>query len=226
MTKRYFITGTDTDIGKTIAACALLQAAARAGHRAAGYKPVAAGCHLTLDGPRNSDALALLANSNITLCYSQVNPLAFIEPTSPHIACHEEGRNIDFSELSNGLRVIEMQSNWIVVEGAGGWFTPLGDELLYSDWVSAERLPVILVIGIKLGCINHALLTALAVRQLGLQLVGWIANYPQPTTHRPQDYLVALRNRLDMPLIGEIPWLSDIDRVSLANYIDLAKIIR
>ncbi|PLK58412.1 dethiobiotin synthase [Candidatus Palibaumannia cicadellinicola] len=226
MIKRYFITGTDTDIGKTIAACALLQAAARAGHQAAGYKPVATGCYLTSDGLRNSDALTLLANSNVTLFYSQVNPLAFSEPTSPHIACHEEGRNIDNYQLSAGLRVIEKQSNWIVVEGAGGWFTPLGDELLYSDWVSAERLPVILVIGIKLGCINHALLTALAVRQLGLQLVGWIANHPQPATHRPYDYLVALRNRLDVPLIGEIPWLSDCTKAWLADYIDLAKLSR
>ncbi|ABF13909.1 dethiobiotin synthase [Candidatus Palibaumannia cicadellinicola] len=224
MTKRYFITGTDTNVGKTLAACALLQAAISIGYHAAGYKPVATGYQLTLDGPRNNDALALLSNSNVILSYSQVNPLVFSEPTSPHIACRAEGRNIELSELSAGLKVIEQKSDWIVVEGAGGWFTPLGEGILYSDWVNYEKLPVILVIGMKLGCINHALLTALAIRQFGLQLVGWIANHIQPTTTWSQHYLAELRNRLDAPLIGDIPWLSNIPVALLAKYINLAEL--
>ncbi|MEN3258894.1 dethiobiotin synthase [Sodalis endosymbiont of Spalangia cameroni] len=222
MTKRYFITGTDTDIGKTLAACALLQAAARAGYRAAGYKPVASGCEPTPAGPRNGDALALMANGNVALAYHQVNPLAFIEPTSPHLASRDEGRPIAAAELSAGLRALETAADWLVIEGAGGWFTPLGETLSYADWVAAEGLPVILVVGMKLGCINHALLTALAVRQAGLRLVGWIANHPAPTSHRPQDYLTALQERLEAPLLGEIPWLSAAGTAALADYLDLS----
>ncbi|WP_406703102.1 dethiobiotin synthase [Sodalis sp.] len=222
MTKRFFITGTDTDIGKTLAACAILQAADRAGYCAAGYKPVASGCELTPAGPRNGDALALMANGNVALAYHQVNPLAFIESTSPHIASRDEGRPIAATELSAGLRVLETAADWLVIEGAGGWFTPLGETLSYADWVAAEGLPVILVVGLKLGCINHALLTALAVRQAGLRLAGWIANHPAPTTHRLQDYLTALQERLAAPLLGEIPWLKAAGTTTLANYLDLS----
>lgn len=222
VTKRFFVTGTDTDIGKTLAACALLQSAARAGYRTAGYKPVASGCELTLEGPRNCDALALMANGTVTLDYHQVNPLAFIAPTSPHIASRDEGRRIDTAALSAGLRTVAAAADWLVVEGAGGWFTPLGETLTYADWVAAERLPVIMVVGMKLGCINHALLTALAVRQAGLPLAGWIANHPTPVTHRPQDYLAALQQWLDAPLLGEIPWLDAAENAPLADYLDLS----
>ncbi|MGP4123774.1 MAG: dethiobiotin synthase [Sodalis sp. (in: enterobacteria)] len=222
MTKRFFITGTDTDIGKTFAACALLQTAAHAGYRAAGYKPVASGCELTAAGPRNRDALALIANSNVALTYHQVNPLAFIEPTSPHIASRDEGRPIAVAELSAGLRALEAAANWLFIEGAGGWLTPLGKTLSYADWVVAEGLPVILVVGMRLGCINHALLTALAVRQAGLRLVGWIANHPAPPTHQLRDHLSALQERLNAPLLGEIPWLGAAENALLAHYLDLS----
>lgn len=221
MIKRYFITGTDTNIGKTIAACALLQTIVRTGCRAIGYKPVASGCHYTDEGLRHNDALALMANSNVLLPYHQINPLTFLEPTSPHLASFNEGRSIDASVLSVGLRVLEGQAEWLVIEGAGGWFTPLGHELLYSDWVAAEQLPVILVVGIKLGCINHALLTALAVQQAGLLLVGWIINHHLPIKNLSNDYLVVLQDRLDAPLLGEIPWLQDNYKAKLDNYLNL-----
>ncbi|EIS46513.1 dethiobiotin synthase, partial [Yersinia pestis PY-60] len=128
MTKRWFITGTDTDVGKTVASCALLQAATAQGYRTAGYKPVASGSQMTADGLRNSDALALQANSSQRLGYSQVNPFTFLEATSPHIASESEGRAIPLTALSQGLRQLEPSADWILIEGAGGWFTPLSPQ--------------------------------------------------------------------------------------------------
>lgn len=207
--KRWFITGTDTEVGKTVASGALLQAASAAGLTTAGYKPVASGCEVTAEGIRNSDALALQRYSSLALRYEQVNPLAFIEPTSPHIVSAEEGRPIEFAQLSAGLRQLEQQAEWVLVEGAGGWFTPLSATQTYADWVIAEQLPVILVVGIKLGCINHAMLTAAAVRASGLSLAGWIANDIQPPGKRHHEYLATLRQRIDAPCLGEIPYLTD-----------------
>lgn len=174
MTKRFFVTGTDTEVGKTIASSALLQAANLLGFHTAGYKPVASGSELTGDGLRNEDALALQRHSRVALRYDQVNPYTFAEPTSPHIISADEGRPIAAARLSSGLRELEGLADWVLVEGAGGWFTPLSDSLTFADWAQAEQLPVILVVGVKLGCINHAMLTAQAVRQAGLPLAGWI----------------------------------------------------
>ncbi|QDY41393.1 dethiobiotin synthase [Candidatus Pantoea soli] len=204
---RWFITGTDTEVGKTVASSALLQAAGAAGLRTAGYKPVASGCEMTPDGIRNSDALALQRYSSLELRYEQVNPLAFMEPTSPHIVSAEEGRPITFAALSAGLRALEQQAEWVLVEGAGGWFTPLSGTHTYADWVAEEQLPVILVVGLRLGCINHAMLTAEAVRARGLRLAGWIANTVQPPGKRHAEYMATLRQRIAAPLLGEIPYL-------------------
>ena len=204
---RWFITGTDTDVGKTVATCALLQAAKKAGFRTAGYKPVASGSERTANGVRNSDALALQLNSSIPLYYHQVNPLVFMEPTSPHIVSASENRPIHFSTLSAGLRELEQKADWIAVEGAGGWFTPLSASQTYADWVISEQLPVILVVGMKLGCINHALLTAAAIRASGLVLAGWIANNTAPTGKHHQAYLDTLHQCLHAPFLGEIPYL-------------------
>ncbi|MCE0488750.1 dethiobiotin synthase [Pantoea sp. Mb-10] len=206
---RWFITGTDTEVGKTVASGALLQAASDAGWRTAGYKPVASGCEMTPHGMRNADALALQRYSSVPLRYEQVNPLAFEEPTSPHIVSEEAGRPITFAALSAGLRTLEQQADWVLVEGAGGWFTPLSATQTYADWVKAEQLDVILVVGVKLGCINHAMLTALAIQASGLRLAGWIANGIQPPGTRHQAYLDTLRARLDAPMLGEIPHLPD-----------------
>lgn len=207
--KRWFITGTDTEVGKTVASSALLQAASAAGYRCAGYKPVASGCDVTPDGIRNSDALALQRYSSVALEYAQVNPMAFIEPTSPHIISAEEKRPIDFTTLSAGLRTLESRADWILVEGAGGWYTPLSETETYADWVEREQLPVILVVGVKLGCINHAMLTAEAIKARGLRLAGWIANDVLPPGKRHQEYLATLNQRLPAPCLGEIPWLTE-----------------
>jgi len=222
MTERYFVTGTDTEVGKTVASCALLQAANRAGFRTAGYKPVASGSEMTTDGLRNTDALALQRNSGVALNYEDVNPYTFAEPTSPHIVSEDEGRPIDAHALSAGLQALSHKADWVLVEGAGGWYTPLAADWTFADWVQAERLPVILVVGVKLGCINHALLTAQAIAQAGLPLVGWIANDVIPPGKRHAEYLATLTRLLPAPLLGEIPFLEHgPDAAEPGQYLDL-----
>ncbi|MEW7314140.1 dethiobiotin synthase [Buttiauxella gaviniae] len=223
MIKKWFVTGTDTEVGKTVASCALLQAATQAGYRTAGYKPVASGSEVTPQGLRNSDALALQRNSSVELSYPQVNPFTFQEPTSPHIVSALEQRPIAFSALSSGLEALYPLADWVQVEGAGGWFTPLSDNTTFADWVGLEQLPVILVVGVKLGCINHAMLTAQAVQSAGLRLAGWIANDVQPTGKRHSEYIATLRNVLKAPMLGEIPFYTDIDtQTSLGRHLDIS----
>lgn len=223
MTERFYVTGTDTEVGKTVASTALLQAARLLGRRAVGYKPVASGSEMTDEGLRNSDALALQRNSALPLRYEEVNPYTFAEPTSPHIVSADEQRPIEVGVLSAGLRALEAQADWVLVEGAGGWFTPLSPTLTLADWVRDEQLPVILVVGVKLGCINHAVLTAQAVQQAGLRLAGWIANDVVPPGRRHAEYLSTLQRMLPAPLLGEIPWLGEsVDDRPLGGYLDLS----
>ncbi|WP_024562535.1 dethiobiotin synthase [Siccibacter turicensis] len=223
MTKRYFVTGTDTEVGKTVASCALLQAAAQSGYRTAAYKPVASGSERTPEGVRNGDALALQRNSSLALRYEQVNPYVFEEPTSPHILSAEHNVPLDFAVMSRGLRDLEQAAEWVLVEGAGGWFTPLSASQTFADWVIHEQLPVILVVGVKLGCINHAMLTAQAVRAAGLTLAGWIANDIVPPGRRHAEYLATLRQQIDAPLLGKIPWLTGkAERQPTGGYLSLA----
>ncbi|HGM5493236.1 TPA: dethiobiotin synthase [Serratia fonticola] len=224
MIKRWFVTGTDTEVGKTVASSALLQAACAAGWTCAGYKPVASGSEMTREGLRNSDALALQRNSSVVLDYAEVNPYTFAEPTSPHIVSQAEGRPISLEQLSAGLRQLEQRADWLLVEGAGGWFTPLSEHDTFADWVQQEQLPVILVVGIKLGCINHALLTAQAIQQAGLTLAGWIANDVTPPGKRHPEYLATLNRLLPAPLLGEIPHLPQVEQQALGQYLDLARL--
>jgi len=220
----WFLTGTDTEVGKTVASSALLQAATRAGFTTAGYKPVASGSEMTSEGIRNGDALALQRNSSLSLRYEEVNPLVFLEPTSPHIVSADTGQQIAFAQLSAGLAALRAKAEWVLVEGAGGWYTPLSEQHTFADWVKQERLPVILVVGIKLGCINHALLTAEAVLNAGLPLAGWIANAIQPPGRRHQEYLATLRQRLPAPFLGEIPWLEEVENDRLGDWLRLPEV--
>lgn len=225
MSKRWFVTGTDTEVGKTVASCALLQAAKRAGYRTAGYKPVASGSDITPEGLRNSDALALQRHSALDLSYHEVNPYVFGEPTSPHLVSQSEGIAIERAVMSRGLAALEEKADWVQVEGAGGWFTPLSDSFTFADWVIDERLPVILVVGVRLGCINHAMLTAAAINAAGLTLAGWIANDVTPPGARHQDYLASLNMRIPAPLLGEIPWLDDPFAVDTGRYLDISPLV-
>nr|P36572.3 RecName: Full=ATP-dependent dethiobiotin synthetase BioD; AltName: Full=DTB synthetase; Short=DTBS; AltName: Full=Dethiobiotin synthase [Serratia marcescens]BAA04288.1 dethiobiotin synthetase(DTB synthetase) [Serratia marcescens] len=223
MSKRWFVTGTDTEVGKSVASSALLQAANRAGYPSAGYKPVASGSEMTAEGLRNGDALALQANSGVALDYDEVNPYVFAEPTSPHIVSADEGRPIDAARLSDGLRRLEQRADWVLVEGAGGWFTPLSAEYTFADWVRQEQLPVILVVGIKLGCINHAVLTAQAVQQAGLTLAGWIANdVGGAPGRRHQEYLATLRRMLPRRCWAKSRTCRRPERAPLGQYLDIS----
>lgn len=223
MTERYFVTGTDTEVGKTVASCALLQAAHLQGKRTAGYKPVASGSAITAQGLRNSDALALQRNSSVPLSYREVNPWTFAEPTSPHIVSAESDTPITMTGMSQGLRHLEQQADWVLTEGAGGWFTPLSETFTFADWAVKEQLPVILVVGVKLGCINHAMLTAQAIQQSGLRFAGWIANDVVPPGARHKEYLATLRRVLPAPFMGEIPWLADAPLATQnGHYLDLS----
>ena len=222
MTKTYFITGTDTEVGKTVASCALLQAARQQGLKTVGYKPVASGSELSEQGLRNGDALLLQENSNIEISYNEVNPIVFEAATSPHIISEKEDKPIEFSVMTKGLQRLQSQADWVLVEGAGGWYTPLSAENTFADWVVEQQLPVILVVGVKLGCINHALLTAQAIMANGLTLVGWIANEIEPAGIYQTQYLATLNQMINAPCIGLIPYQTQQPINKIDRYINFS----
>lgn len=205
MNRGWFVTGTDTGVGKTLVSRALLEALARAGHSAVGMKPVASGCHVTAAGLRSDDALELMQASGAAADYSDVNPYALVSACAPHIAAHEMGIEIKLEKILECSRRLQQKSPWVVVEGVGGWMVPLGEGLTTVDVARALRLPVILVVGLRLGCLNHALLTAEAIRQAQLPLAGWVANHIDPAmTHVPEN-IAALEKRIPAPLLARIP---------------------
>ncbi len=219
----YFVAGTDTEVGKTFCSAALLHVAAAAGKKSCGFKPVAS----EADGNgHNADVLALQQASAVKLAYGQHNLYTFAEATAPHLAARDEGCQIETAHLSAGLRRLQAEAGWVLVEGAGGWHTPLNDTVCFSEWVGSEGLPVILVVGMKLGCINHALLTAEAVRAAGLPLAGWVANCLSPVPHRLDDYVAELQQRLGAPLLGVVPYLPDGDVRQAMAYLSIESLGR
>ena len=222
MIDAFFIAGTDTDVGKTVASKALLQAFAQQGLNTIGYKPVAAGCADTPDGWQNSDALHLQQAATVNVDYAQVNPYALPLAASPHIAADYEGVSIQYSVLSEQLAQHKQNSDVVLVEGAGGWRVPISETENLSSWVQKENLPVILVVGIKLGCLSHAFLTAEAIRADGLNIVGWVANRVNPGTEHYAEIIRLLELRLGAPKLGEIPYVPSAKRKNLGQYIDIA----
>ncbi|MBD8624149.1 dethiobiotin synthase [Pseudomonas sp. CFBP 13727] len=218
----YFIAGTDTDIGKTTIAAGLLHAAMLRGLSTLGAKPVASGCDVTPKGLRNSDALALMAQSSISLEYAQVNPVAFEPAIAPHIAAREAGVALTVGSLLAPMRhVLAQQADFTLIEGAGGWRVPLSDQANLSDLAIALKLPVILVVGVRLGAISHALLSAEAIARDGLQLAGWVANIIEPKTSRLEDNLATLAERMPAPCLGRVPYLKDASAQSVAEHLHL-----
>ncbi|MCV2518505.1 MAG: dethiobiotin synthase [Candidatus Lightella neohaematopini] len=202
MTKIFFITGTDTDVGKTIVSCALLkQANNKYGYKTIGYKPIATNIH---HNKPNNDISLLSYYSSIKLKYNIINPFSFKECTSPNIASNIEEIKIDLDKISNNLAIITNLANFVIIEGAGGWLTPINDNLNYSDWVISKQLPVIMVVKIKLGCINHSLLTSLVIKTQKLNLIGWVANCISDIPFMIE-YIDVIKHRLSAPLIGIIP---------------------
>ena len=218
MFKRFFITGTDTAVGKTVVSRALLQALAASGKSVAGYKPVAKGSKETPDGLRNKDALVLQSVSSLVLPYEAVNPIALSEDESS--VAHS--CPINYGLLSDGLQRLSGQVEHEVVEGTGGWRSLMNDLRPLSEWVVQEQLPVLMVVGIQEGCINHALLTAQAIANDGLPLIGWVANRINPGLAHYAKIIEVLSKKLPAPLIGELPYLPRAEQRELSQYIDLS----
>lgn len=217
MLKHLFITGTDTSVGKTIVSRAILQALAAAGKSVAGYKPVAKGSKETAEGLRNKDALVLQSVASIDLPYSAVNPIALSEEESS--VAHSSA--VDYTLLSQGLAGLSSRVDHVVVEGTGGWRSLMNDLRPLSEWVVQERLPVVLVVGIQEGCINHALLTSQAIASDGLPLVGWVANRINPGLAHYAEIIDVLSAKLPCPMLGELPYLPRAEQRDLSHYIDL-----
>lgn len=206
MTVAVFIAGTDTGIGKTHAACALVHALRQAGYESCGMKPVASGCVTTPDGLRNDDALALQASgSDPQLDYSLINPVSLRDPLSPHLAAAHDGVRISLAPMRRAFDQLTREHQRVVVEGVGGWMVPLAPGLLASDIAREWQLPVILVVGMRLGCLNHALLSARAIVADGCRLLGWIGNVIDPAMEAREENLETLRELLPAPCLGVLP---------------------
>lgn len=205
----FFITGTDTDSGKTVITAGLLRLAARNGLRTLAMKPLASGCEQTPDGLRNADALALSGAMTETMPYESINPVALEPAIAPHVAAMEAGRRVTAERLAGFCRgAMTRPADLFLVEGAGGWRVPLNEHETWVDLVGALQMPVILVVGLRLGAINHALLSAEMIQHDRCQLVGWVANQcaPEPMA-REDETFNTLCERMPAPCIGRVPWL-------------------
>ncbi|MCX7033069.1 MAG: dethiobiotin synthase [Arenimonas sp.] len=209
----YFVTGTDTGVGKTYTSAALLHALRAGGASAVGMKPVASGCEMTAEGLRNEDALALQAASNPRPAYALVNPFALPEPTAPQIAAERAGVRVTLQPMLDAYRALQGLSDQVVVEGVGGWLAPMADDLEQADLVKALDLPVILVVGLRLGCLNHARLSARAIVADGCRLHGWIGSGVDVLEPR---YIELVARALPVPCLGVLPHAPGADPASLA----------
>ena len=218
-----FVTGTDTGVGKTVASCALLHALAARGIAAMPMKPIAAGADV---GAANEDTLALLAAAgrDPTLA-SEVTPILLREAIAPHIAAEREGRTIELAPVLTAFDVLRARGDFIVVEGVGGFCVPLGERFDTVDLARALGLPVVLVVGLRLGCLNHALLTTQAIRAAGLPLPGWIANEVAPRMAARDENIEALRARIGAPLLGVLPYMDPPDARRLAASLDIRPLL-
>lgn len=201
MAKFLFVTGTDTGVGKTRVACAFIHAARARGIRVAGFKPIAAGCELVDGEWRNEDALALQQASSSPLPYAAVNPVALPEPIAPHLAAERAATPIEVQRLNAAADLLAKTHQLVVVEGAGGWSVPLDDEQTMGDWIAQRRWPVVLVVGMRLGCLNHALLSAESIVRHN-PLAGWVANVLPPAMPELAANIETLTRRMPAPLLG------------------------
>jgi dethiobiotin synthetase len=211
MNAGYFVVGTDTGIGKTHATCALLHALARRHARVCGMKPIAAGGVQTADGLSNEDSIAHRAASTVRVPPALDNPILLPEPLSPHLAAARAGTAISFGVVLDAVAQLRARTDALVVEGAGGFLVPLSETQTGADLAVALQLPLVLVVGMRLGCLNHALLTAEAIRVRGLTLAGWIANRVDPDFLCPDENLAYLRAHLGAPLWADLPFAAHPD---------------
>lgn len=214
-----FVTGTDTGAGKTVATTALLHALRARGLRAVGMKPVASGCIPTAEGWRNDDALALQSASDPVPAYADLNPYALPQPLAPEIAAREAGVEIVLEPIVAAFERLRAHADTIIVEGVGGWAAPLTATLDQRHLVEVLELPVMLVVGMRLGCLNHARLTARAVQADGAKLVGWIANEVDPQMERRDENFALLKARMPVPCWGRLPYAPTADARELAQHL-------
>lgn len=205
MPRGLFVTGTDTGVGKTVASVALLHALSGKGVRAAAMKPVASGSERTAEGLRNADALALQSAAGVRAPYEAVNPYAFAPAIAPHIAAREAGVRIEFGRILDGFETLSRTAELVLVEGVGGWRVPLGADGDVARLARLLDLPVVLVVAVGLGCINHARLTAESIQACGCPLGGWIASFPRAGGERVEEQLGALESCLPGPCLGRLP---------------------
>ncbi len=223
MSKGYFITGTDTGCGKTEVTLALMYLLRAGGERVLGMKPVAAGCVPTPEGLRNDDARRILAAGSQPVSYREINPYAFEPAIAPHLAAARQGETIRIDPLTDAFRALAQRADRVVVEGVGGWRVPLGPDGGVSDLAARLALPVILVVGLRLGCINHALLTAEAIVADGLTLAGWVANRVDPGMAAPEENLATLEQMIPAPCLGRFPYLDPVSPDLLASHLRLER---
>lgn len=209
MSAGIFISGTDTGIGKTRVSCALVRSLCADGVVAVGMKPVASGARHSASGLRNDDAEALIAASGFTGDYADINPHVFADPIAPHLAARDDATSISIEHIRAAHMRLAATHRFVVVEGVGGWLAPLGDKLMQADLVKALGIPAILVVGMRLGCINHSLLTARAMAADGCRLIGWIANRIDPGMLRFEDNVESIRQRIQAPLLGIMEYAVD-----------------
>lgn len=213
MRAAFFVTGTDTEVGKTHVTCALLHATRQRGWTAVGMKPIAAG--VEADG-RNEDVARLLAASSMQPPISLVNPFLYNPPIAPHIAAQEAGRPIDLAVIQRAFAQLQTRANVVWVEGVGGFRVPLDAQQDAADLAQCLALPIVLVVGMRLGCLNHALLTAEAIERRGLTLAGWVANQIDPHMARFEANLATLQTRLNAALLGVTPYGTNPEQAALA----------
>jgi len=209
MIRGFFITGTDTGVGKTLVSCALLSALRNSGRRCAAMKPVASGCHTVAGELRNDDALSLMEHTGLELPYELVNPYALRAATAPHLAARAAGEYIDITSIARCLERLAAGADLTVVEGIGGWLVPLNSREFVSDLARALGLTVILVVAVRLGCLNHALLSSRAILAEEVPFGGWIANRIAPSDSFSNDMIETLTEHIPAPCCGVIPYLSD-----------------
>lgn len=218
----FFIAGTDTDVGKTVVAAGLLHWAKLQKLSTAACKPIAAGCEKTADGMRNNDALLLHKQCTTVLNYETVNPIAMLDAIAPHIAASKENIHLSVEELHKSVqKVLDLKADVTLIEGAGGWQVPLNKSETMADLAVAIKVPVILVVGLRLGCINHAILTASAIVQSGLPLAGWVANLVNPDFACVDENIEAIQLNINVPCFGRVPFIRNITPEKLSEYVQL-----
>lgn len=226
MRRSYFVTGTDTGVGKTLVTAALLRRLREAGVKVAGMKPVAAGAVDGPEGRANEDALLLQAESSDRHPYAIVNPWLFTPAIAPHIAAAEAGVTIDVAPILAALARLREFAEVVLAEGAGGFLVPLDGERSFADLPRLLGMDVILVVGLRLGCLNHALLTAEAIAARGLVMAGWIGNAVDPAFARAESNLATLEARLPAPCLGNVPWMPEPELARAAAALSGALLLR